>query len=322
MEPPYTNTQFNPAHYRIALTAVKEDRPRTKGETYSFTPALITLEGAAHIHFKRLILAHANAVMRWNASSDGRVLTHHIEVDHCTFKHGESGLLAYGARDSRIVHSEFYQGAPDWLHWRDVKGSAPLWKDAFPEFQSFAINGVLTGFTMANNLIHHTMDGLLLRKRTVGARVLRNIIRNTHDDAINLDPNVKDVEIAWNVMRHCHAGMSLILPFGISSTTNEVIPETKGPVYIHHNVIDLSEYKPWGREAKGTLWSTGSHFASHGRERVDVPWKIYNNTIGMVLFALLSKRTHQEPELFRGRGDRAGDLRHARIRARQGGEAQ
>lgn len=277
-EAPYTNTDFNPNHYRIALAAVKEDRPRTKGETYSFTPALITLDGAAHVRFANLEFAHAYAVMRWNGAGSGEPC-HDIEVDRCKIVHGESGILAYGARDCRIVNSEFDGATPDWLHWRDVKDSAPIWKEAFPEFQSFAINGVLTGFVVANNLVHQTMDGLLLRNRTVGAKILRNVICDTHDDAINLDPNVKDVEIGWNVMRHCHAGMSLILPFGISSTTDEVIPETKGSAYIHHNVIDLSKFHRYARESEGTVWSTGSHFASHGHDVIDVPWKIYNNTI-------------------------------------------
>lgn len=44
------------------------------------------------------------------------------------------------------------------VYWRDVKGGYT--NEAYPEFQSFAINGPLIRFNIHDNTIKNTMDGI------------------------------------------------------------------------------------------------------------------------------------------------------------------
>jgi hypothetical protein len=74
-------------------------------------------------------------------------------------------------------------------------------------------------------------------------------------------------------MRHCFTGIGLMPGSG-----------TKGQIYIHHNVIDISRLQHEGRpgnyrEDRYWFWGTGSVFAKHGDGDLTFWLKFYNNTV-------------------------------------------
>lgn len=236
------------------------------------TGALYTLSGASYIAFKNIDFVHA--VNLFNLQSG----TNHIFFDHDYFKFGSYGINSEptsGTSDIEIASSEFTNGVPDWLRWTDAKNASYDDSPAYPEFQSVAINGTPSNFYIHDNYIHHVFDGLHFKGGTVNARFINNIIEVSHDDAFEVNPDVQNVEIAHNMMRHVHNG------FGVnrSSSCTGV-----GIINMHHNVMDASKAQRQGREGNSRisqypLWSPYSPFASHGSGCDTYKLRFYNNTI-------------------------------------------
>lgn len=242
--------------------------PNNNGIAVYTSHNLITLDGASYLIFRDLDLVHSYQVLEFKGD------THHIELDGVYLKHGEYGLKVSDGRDSEIHHSEFDNGMPDWVYWTDVKNEPEDNSPAYPEFQSWAIRGNLTGFAIHHNLIRKTMDGIRVDPGSQDATITDNIIRNTRDDAITFTPEASNIEFARNMIRHCRAGISILGDGG----------NPTGDVYIHHNVIDVSRYHHFGRagnyrEDRYKVWSPGRPFDTHGNSDRDGHWKIYNNTI-------------------------------------------
>jgi hypothetical protein len=91
-----------------------------------------------------------------------------------------------------------------------------------------------------------------------------------HDDTINLNSDVSNIEISHNVMWHVLAGISILGNSG-----------NPGYVYIHHNIVDNSRYQRGGRpvcpKPAWPKWTTGGLFSAHGGF-APAWWVIYNNT--------------------------------------------
>jgi hypothetical protein len=219
--------------------------------------------GPSYLRFKDLDLVYST----YTADCTN---AHHIEFDGCYIKHGHYGIdLRTGCHDFEIHHCEFNNGVPQWLYWEDVKHYL---KPAYSEFQSDSILGPMPNFNIHHNLFRDIFDGLNIQAGSAGASVTDNIFIRSHDDALNITPDMGgNVEIARNIMRHCFTGIGLL------PSDNP----TNGQIYIHHNVIDVSRLqhagRPGGTDNRYWVWDTGGIFASHGGGDT-FNLKFYNNT--------------------------------------------
>jgi hypothetical protein len=249
-----TPSNINPNHNKIAVF---------------FTDYLFMLDGASYLHFKNLDFAHAEYIMEVRNGS------HHIELSGCQVNYGTQGLLF---RDNNSHHWEIYNcefnnGAPDYIYWTDVKNRDEDVTEAYPEFQSAAINGPMPDFYIHDNLIRNGFDGLGVDDGTTNTRIIGNIFKQLQDDSINLSRGISNVEVAHNMFWRVRGGVA-----------NLGSSKSPGHVYIHHNVIDNSAYQRGGRPGNyrsdnWPVWSIGSPFPGHDEKNKTSWWKLYNNTI-------------------------------------------
>jgi hypothetical protein len=229
---------------------------------------IFLLDGASYLHFKDLDFSHAETII------DARNGSHHIELSGCRFNYSRSGLLIReNIHDWEIHGCDFNNGLPDYIYWTDVKNRDQDVAEAYPEFQSVAINGSLPGFYIHHNVFRNTFDAIKVEDGTTNARITDNVFRHTQDDAINLSRGISNVEVAHNILWHVYGGIS-----------NLGSVESPGQVYIHHNVIDNSALQRGGRpgnyrQDNWPVWTTGKPFPTHDSDNKTSWWKLYNNTI-------------------------------------------
>lgn len=240
--------------------------PRQNRIAVYLAQQLVVTSGAEHVVLERIDFRHAST------SIDLRNSTSNLVIRDCTFQHGRYGVLVRSAQDCTITRCTFNNGMPHYVYWTDVKGGGQDVAEAYPEFQSMAINGNLSGFDISYCTFSNTMDGIGIREGSTGTRVLHNTFHNTRDDAIDILRNVWDVEIGFNMLHQTMLGIS-ILPHD----------QAGGEVYIHHNIVDATGYHHSGRvgswrEERYPVWSAGTPFGSHDEGSTAAKWKIYNNT--------------------------------------------
>ncbi len=233
-----------------------------------FADYIFLLDGASYLHFKDLDFAHANSML------DVRNGSHHIALSGCRLNYGNQGLvIRANTHHWEIYNCEFNNGVPDYIYWTDVKNKEGDVIEAYPEFQSTAIDGSIPDFYIHHNLFRNAFDGLTVEEGTTNTRITENIFKEIRDDAINLSKGISNVEVAHNMMWQVMSG--------ISNLSSEEAP---GQVYIHHNVIDNSAYQRGGRpgnyrEDNWPVWTIGSPFPGHDEGDKASWWKLYNNTI-------------------------------------------
>jgi hypothetical protein len=229
---------------------------------------LIVLDGAEHIGLKGLSFAHAERLLD---TKDG---SHHIEVDQCKFRYGTYGILIRNDSHDWLIHDcEFDNGLPDYVYWTDVKNGGREVAEAYPEFQSVAVGGALTGVRLTDCRFQRSFDAMHVQAGTVRAEIKGNVFWGMRDDAMEVETGVAEVEIAHNMFSRIGSGISHTESAG-----------TPGPVYIHHNVIDNSVYQHGGRpgnyrEHDWPVWTTIDPFSRHGGAAKPASWRVYNNTI-------------------------------------------
>jgi hypothetical protein len=230
--------------------------------------SLIVLDGAEHIVLKGLSLTHAERILDTKGNS------HHIEVSHCTIRYGTYGMLIRnGSHDWNIHDSALDNGLPEYVYWTDVKNGEREVAEAYPEFQSVAVDGLLSGVQVRNCVFQRSFDAIHVKAGTVGANINDNVFRVMRDDAIEVETGAAEVDIAHNMFWRIGSGISHTGSAG-----------SAGPVYIHHNVIDNSEYQHGGRPGNyrghdWPVWTTIDPFGSHDGSGKTASWKVYNNTI-------------------------------------------
>ncbi len=260
---PNDQTDHNGNHMP-ALPAISN--PRLNRIAVYTADQLVVTSGAEHVILDHIGFRHSDTAI------DLRDDTRNLIIRDCNIKHGQYGVLVRDARDCTIARCDFDNGMPHYVYWTDVKGGGQDVAEAYPEFQSMAINGNLSGFTISYCTISNTMDGIGVREGSTGTRVMHNTFYNTRDDAIDVLRNVWDVEIGFNMLHRTMLGIS-ILPHD----------QAGGEVYIHHNVIDSTGYHRSGRvgswrDDRYPVWAAGTPFGSHDEGSTEAKWKIYNNT--------------------------------------------
>lgn len=228
---------------------------------------IFLLDGVEYIHIKNIELSYAKVAMDLNTSS-------YVELSGCTLNFGSYGLVIRGGVHHWNIHDcEFNNGLPDYVYWTDVKNGSQEVAEAYPEFQSTAINGPMITFDVHNNLFRDAFDAFHVDDGSTDVRIANNILKNMRDDGLELSRGISDVEIAHNMLWHVGSGIS-----NLGSDTSP------GHVYIHHNVIDNSAYQRGGRSGNyrsgdWPVWTVIDPFGSHGSGNQASWWKIYNNTI-------------------------------------------
>lgn len=246
-------SDINPNHNKLAVF---------------FSSHIFLLEGASYLHFKDLDFSYADYIM------DVRDGSHHIMLSGCHLNYGNQGLvIRENVHNWEIYNCEFNNGVPDYIYWTDVKNRDVDVTEAYPEFQSVAINGATPNFYIHHNLFRNLFDGLRVEAGTTDTRITHNIFKYIRDDSINLSRGIGNVEVAHNMLWHVMGGVANL---GTSAAP--------GQVYIHHNVIDNSAYQRGGRpgnyrEDNWPVWIIGSPFTEHDEDNKASWWKLYNNTI-------------------------------------------
>ncbi len=229
---------------------------------------ILLLDGAEYLHFQDLDFSYAKRIM------DVRNGSHHIELSGCRLNYGSYGLVIRdGIHDWEIHDCEFNNGLPDYVYWTDVKNGAQEVAEAYPEFQSAAMSGSMSGFSIQHNTFRNTFDALHVEDGTIDARITENIFMHTRDDALELSKGISQVEVAHNMLWRVASGISNLGSIAAA-----------GHVYVHHNVIDNSAYQRGGRpgnyrEEDWPVWTVLDPFASHSNANEASWWKLYNNTI-------------------------------------------
>lgn len=232
-----------------------------------FASVIFRLDRADHLQFKDVALAHAAYLMDVRSGS-------HITLSGCRMSYGNRGLvLRENVEALEIDRCTFTNGLPAHVYWTDVKNRDREVGEAYPEFQSAAIAGSLSGSHIHDTLFRDLFDGITLADGTTDTRITHNVFVNTGDDAINLSRGIGNVEVAHNLLWQVMGG--------IANLGSEDQP---GHVYIHHNIIDNAAYRRGGRpgnyrEDNWPAWTIGSPFPDHDQGNKTSWWKIYNNTI-------------------------------------------
>jgi hypothetical protein len=229
---------------------------------------LIALDEVEYLHFKDIDFAYAINIIKASNRS------HHIELSGCHIRYSKYGIIVRdGVNDWAIHDNEFTNGLPDYVYWTDVKNKETEVAEAYPEFQSDAINGSISGSTIQHNLFRDAFDALRMADGAAGVRITENTFVYIRDDAINLRKGIDDVEIAHNLLWHVGSGIA-----------NLGSDREAGSVYIHHNIIDNTAYQHGGRAGNyrannWPVWTTIDPFGSHDQENKASWWRLYNNTI-------------------------------------------
>jgi hypothetical protein len=247
--------------------------PNHHSISLSFTGTLITLSNVSNMKVKNLAISHAKYLFDTPGSCSN------CEFYSCSFNYASYGFVLRGsskaptARNFEIHNCDFNNGLPDYVYWCDVKNKDQEVGEAYPEFQAEAISGPAPGFFIHHNRFHDSFDAMDLDGGTENARILYNEFYRLRDDAITFKI-VKNVEVAHNIMWRVGEG--------VSCDFDNSDPQTDGDVYVHHNIIDASQYQHGGRTGNyrannWPVWQILDVFGSHG-DTYPAKWKVYNNT--------------------------------------------
>jgi len=242
--------------------------PRHNGLAISTGRNLLVLDGAEHLVLQGLSFSHAETIL------DTKNGGHDIEISRCSFRYGTYGvLIRNGSHNWNIHESSFDNGLPEYVYWTDVKNGTREVAEAYPEFQSVAVDGWLTSVRVTQCIFRRSFDAIHVKSGTSGARIEGNVFEVIRDDGMEIETGASEVEVAHNMFWRVGSG--------VSHTGSAGSP---GPVYVHHNVIDNSLLQHGGRpgnyrEHDWPVWTTIDPFGGHDGSGKEASWRVYNNTI-------------------------------------------
>lgn len=246
----------DPRQVRIGLFANEEDE-------------VLRLRGASHLVLRDLAIGPS----RYGLDIDDG--SHHITISGCAVRFQNAGIIAReGTRALTVEGCELTMGFPQWIYWGDIKGSGdnPAYAGGW---NAFGIAGTWRDSRIERNLLRDCFDGIFLESGSANTLLADNVILEARDDAISLQADIANIEVARNIIRHSFEGIGLV---GGAA-------HPPGDVYLHHNIIEVAAYhraeRPGDFGDFGAVWSPGVVFGLHdcdqGCERSQ--WRIYNNTI-------------------------------------------
>ena len=272
----FLRTQPNPHDQEVLpgqkpspLPALDTDPNQLSLMVFSLERILTFEDNASYWILRNLDIGPAYQAIRITDQS------HHIQIEGCKIRYKNVGIFSDASTHHLLIQSnQLTTGFPPWVCWDDVKND---FKPADASgWNSFACFGTWRNTQFSENRLEDIFDGILLQSGSSDILVHRNHFLRGRDDAIDLVVDVSQVEISENRIRHCYEGIS-----NIGKGTNEA-----GPVYIHHNVIDVTGFHRQGRRAGPSeparpLWGSGIPWGRHGdlSNNVGAIWKVYQNTV-------------------------------------------
>lgn len=247
---------------------IAETDPNDHDISVFFSDHIFELNAATYLQFVDLTFRASERIFDAEAGS------RFIAVLDSTWKFGSYGVVVRdGVRDWLFRGNDFLNGLPDTVYWTDVKNLDGEDAEAYPEFQSTAIQGPLVNFEVSDNRFLKSFDGVQLDEGSLNTLITNNLFGDLRDDAVNINRASSNVEVSHNVMWRVGAGLA-----------NLGSSKAPGPVFIHHNIIDNSGFQRGGREGNvdaenWPVWMVIDPFARHDSEDRRSWWKIYNNTI-------------------------------------------
>ena len=203
----------------------------------------------------------------------------------------KAGPIELGYADVDVVHaidvwdhvdaSQFL--IPPWISWGDVKEGGRVCRP----FQGNAINldgPAVHDVEIDSCEIYNVWDGIQPDGHNV--RIHHCYCDGSGDDMFNIPAGMHNVEIDHNIILNAFAGI------GWQGNGGGPPAEHRGTKWVHHNVIDVSNWRRSGRDdpngvggmgplnkfgGLGTEKCIGSHTAS--AQNSPDPWQIYNNTL-------------------------------------------
>ena len=244
----------------------KDTDPAKNAITVFTTHTLFNIRSSSYVIFENISFAYASYLFDFGEN------VKNFTFSNCAFNFGQYGMVLRGTEHFLFHNCAFNNGFPPWLYWCDIKSKDEA--KAAPQFQSFALSGIFSGFSVRYCLFRNTMDSILIASGSHNVLIMSNIFFRHRDDCINIDPAVSNVHIQHNIMQEVMAGIAVL---GGNSPS-------AGEVYIHHNIIDASAPQRGARNgsmrsAKWPRWTTVGPFSAHDSGYRDAWWKVYNNTL-------------------------------------------
>ncbi len=173
---------------------------------------------------------------------------------------------------------------PQWIAWSDVK--RPSSGRPGHRYQGAGITIDGHNVEIKNSTFRDTFDAINFTNKAHDIHIHHNEFYNIRDDVTQMGSAGYNYNIHHNKLIGVHAGFSW-------HGSGDQEPGYTGTKYIHHNIIDASQYTFKGRSdphnllsghmkgADGTGYAAGSGFGSHSMSGITTPdpWKIYHNTV-------------------------------------------
>jgi len=236
---------------------------------------------AAYIKFENVNIRYQNSAVEIKTGA------HHLQFSNATMIGGRYFfLIRDAAHDILIDRIDFPGFIPPWIARSDVKRPSSGRPAHLMQSNAINISDGAYGIEIAHCSFDYHFDAIDATKSPHDLSIHDNDFNVIRDDVLQLGSAAWNVEIDHNKMISVTAGLSW-------NGSGAPPDNDRGTIYIHHNIIDSSEFLLYGRidpnnelddkhdGPNGDGMATGRAFGMHSKSAITggAPWKIYHNTI-------------------------------------------
>ena len=236
---------------------------------------------AAYIKFENINIQHQNSALEIKTGA------HHLHFNNATMIGGRYFVLIRDAvHDIVLDHINFPGFIPPWIARSDVKHPHTGRPAHLMQSNAINISDAAYAIEISHSTFDYHFDAIDATKSPHDLFIHDNSFSVIRDDVLQLGSAAWNVEIAHNTMQSVTAGISW------NGSGGPPI-NARGSIYIHHNIIDSSEFLLYGRidpnnelddkndGPNGDGMATGRAFGMHTKSLITggAPWKIYHNTV-------------------------------------------
>lgn len=242
---------------------------------------LVFTEDAHYLRFQGINLMYQNYALEFKRGA------RHIDFFDAKLIGGRyTVLIRDGAHHIRLARNRYPGYMPPWIARSDVKRPRNGRPAHLMQGSAINIEESAHDIEITHSHFDYHFDAIDATGNPGNLKVNGNRFHRIRDDVLQLGSAAWNVEVAHNFMTAVATGVSWN-GSGAASSDNA------GRIYIHHNIIDASEFQLYGRlDPNGELedkfdgpngdgMGTGRAFGMHSRSSISgpAPWKIYNNTL-------------------------------------------
>ncbi len=264
----------------LALPAV-QDPNRIPLHLFDDNQVLIFADNARYLRFDGIDVGYQNHALEFKSGA------HHIDIRNARLTGGRyTVLIRDGAHHIRLDNNRFPGHFPPWIARSDVKRPRNGRPAHLLQGSAIDIEGAARDIEITNNEFDYHFDAIDANGSSSNLKVNGNRFHRVRDDVLQLGSADWNVEVGNNIMTAVAAGVSW-------NGSGAPPADETGHIYIHHNIIDASEFQLYGRVdpdnelddkfdgPNGDGMATGRAFGMHSRSSISgpAPWKIYNNTL-------------------------------------------